>query len=171
MLIGVPKEIKTDEYRVGLVPATIRELTAKGHKVVVETRAGKGAGISDDEYVAAGAEIITSADQIFARCELIVKVKEPLDLERKWLRRGQIIFTYLHLAADPEQTRDLMASGVVAIAYETVTDAGENCRCWRRCPRSQAVWRRKSQPIFSNVRREDAVFFSVASMACPQARL
>ena len=123
MLIGVPKEIKTDEYRVGLVPATIKPLTAKGHHVVVETGAGKGAGISDDDYVAAGAEIITSADQIFARCELIVKVKEPLDLERKWLRRGQIIFTYLHLAADPELTSDLMASGVAAIAYETVTDA------------------------------------------------
>ena len=123
VLIGVPKEIKTDEYRVGLVPATIKPLTAKGHNVIVETRAGEGAGISDEEYVAAGAEIITNADQIFARCELIVKVKEPLDLERKWLRRGQIIFTYLHLAADPEQTRDLMASGVIAIAYETVTDA------------------------------------------------
>jgi alanine dehydrogenase len=123
MLIGVPKEIKTDEYRVGLVPATIKPLTAKGHNVVVETGAGKGAGISDDDYVAAGAEIITSADQIFARCELIVKVKEPLDLERKWLRRGQIIFTYLHLAADPELASDLMASGVAAIAYETVTDA------------------------------------------------
>ena len=124
MLIGVPKEIKTDEYRVGLVPATIKPLTAKGHNVIVETGAGKGAGISDEEYVAAGAEISTSADQIFARCELIVKVKEPLDLERKWLRRGQIIFTYLHLAADPELTRDLMASGAAAIAYETVTDTG-----------------------------------------------
>lgn len=124
MLIGVPKEIKTDEYRVGLIPATIKPLTTKGHNVVVETGAGEGAGISDDEYVAAGAEIITSADQIFARCELIVKVKEPLDLERKWLQRGQIIFTYFHLAADPELTRDLMASGAAAIAYETVTDAG-----------------------------------------------
>ena len=88
MLIGVPKEIKADEYRVGLIPATIRELSAKDHEVVIETRAGEGAGISDEEYVAAGAEIITGEDQIFARCELIVKVKEPLDLERKWLQRG-----------------------------------------------------------------------------------
>lgn len=123
MLIGVPKEIKADEYRVGLIPATIKPLTAKGHNVVVETGAGEGAGISDEEYVAAGAEIITSADQIFARCELIVKVKEPVDLERKRLQRGQIIFTYLHLAADLELAHDLMASGVSAIAYETVTDA------------------------------------------------
>ena len=123
MLIGVPKEIKADEYRVGLVPATIEELTAKGHEVMVETRAGEGAGISDDEYTAAGARIVAEADEIFSRAELLVKVKEPLAAERKKLRRGQIIFTYLHLAADPDQTRDLMASGVTAIAYETVTDA------------------------------------------------
>ena len=123
MFIGVPKEIKTDEYRVGLTPATVRELTARGHRVAVETMAGAGAGIADQEYVAAGAEIVTSADQIFQRAELIVKVKEPLASERKQLRRGQIIFTYLHLAPDPEQTHDLMASGVTALAYETVTDA------------------------------------------------
>ena len=123
MLIGVLKEIKTDEYRVGLTPATIRELTARGHGAVVETMAGAGAGIADQDYIAAGAEIAESADQIFQRAELIVKVKELLASERKQLRRGQIIFTYLHLAPDPEQTRDLMASGVTAIAYETVTDA------------------------------------------------
>lgn len=123
MFIGVPKEIKTDEYRVGLTSATIQELTARGHKVAVETMAGAGAGISDQEYTAAGAEIVASADQIFQRSDLIVKVKEPLAPERKLLRRGQIIFTYLHLAPDPEQTHDLMASGITAIAYETVTDA------------------------------------------------
>jgi alanine dehydrogenase len=123
MFIGIPKEIKTDEYRVGLTPATIRELTAKGHNVAVETMAGVGAGISNQEYTAAGAEIVASADQIFQRSDLVVKVKEPLAPERKLLRRGQIIFTYLHLAPDPEQTHDLMASGVTAIAYETVTDA------------------------------------------------
>ena len=123
MFIGVPKEIKTDEYRVGLTPATVRELTARGHRVAVETMAGAGAGLADQEYIAAGAEIVTTADQIFARAELIVKVKEPLASERKQLRRGQIIFTYLHLAPDPEQTHDLMASGVTALAYETVTDA------------------------------------------------
>jgi alanine dehydrogenase len=123
MLIGVPKEIKADEYRVGLVPATIEELTAKGHEVMVETRAGEGAGISDDDYAAAGARIVANADEIFSRVELLVKVKEPLAAERKKLRRDQIIFAYLHLAPDPDQTRDLMASGVTAIAYETVTNA------------------------------------------------
>lgn len=123
MFIGVPKEIKADEYRVGLVPATVRKLTAKGHEVAVETRAGDGAGIDDAEYATAGACIVSGPDEIFSRAALIVKVKEPLAAERKKLRRGQIIFTYLHLAPDPEQTRDLMAAGVTAIAYETVTDA------------------------------------------------
>ena len=123
MIIGVPKEIKADEYRVGLVPATVQELSARGHQVMVETLAGEGAGIGDDEYRAAGARVVADADEIFSRAELIVKVKEPLGAERKKLRRGQTIFTYLHLAADLEQVRDLMASGVTAIAYETVTDA------------------------------------------------
>ena len=123
MLIGSPKESKTDEYRVGLVPATIRALAAQGHKVLVQTQAGEGAGISDEEYAAAGAEILPGAEPIFANAELIVKVKEPLGPERRWLRRGQVIFTYLHLAADPELARDLMASGATAIAYETITDA------------------------------------------------
>jgi alanine dehydrogenase len=122
MLIGVPKEIKTDEYRVGMTPTTVRELSARGHSVLVEKAAGVGAGISDEEYMAAGAEIVAGAAQIFPRAGLIVKVKEPLASERKQLRRGQIIFTYLHLAADIEQTRDLMAAGITAIAYETVTD-------------------------------------------------
>ena len=122
MFIGVPKEIKADEYRVGLTPATVRELTARGHQVAVETMAGAGAGITDEEYIAAGAEIIADADQIFQHAELIVKVKEPLASERKRLRPGQIIFTYLHLAPDAEQSHDLMASGVTALAYETVTD-------------------------------------------------
>jgi len=122
MQVGVPKEIKDNEYRVGLVPSTVSELTAHGHMVIVETRAGVGAGISDDEFKNAGAEIVPSAKPIFERAELIVKVKEPLSDERRRLRRGQVLFTYLHLAPDPEQTRDLMASGVTAIAYETVTD-------------------------------------------------
>ena len=122
MLIGVPKEIKTDEYRVGLIPSTIKELVDRGHQVEVETSAGEGAGIGDDEYAAAGARLVTSAEPIFQRAELIMKVKEPLAAERRQLRHGQIIFTYLHLAPDPVQTRELMASGVTAIAYETVTD-------------------------------------------------
>ena len=121
MLVGVPKEIKDHEYRVGLVPSTVRELTAKGHQVLVETNAGLGAGLPDADYVAAGAEIAPGADPIFARAEMIVKVKEPLPNERRKLRQGQILFTYLHLAPDRQQTEDLIATGVTAIAYETVT--------------------------------------------------
>jgi alanine dehydrogenase len=121
MLVGVPKEIKDHEYRVGLVPSTVRELTAKGHQVLVETNAGIGAGLPDSDYLAAGAEIVPEPDPIFARAELIVKVKEPLPIERKRLRPGQILFTYLHLAPDRAQTEDLIAAGVTAIAYETVT--------------------------------------------------
>jgi alanine dehydrogenase len=121
MLVGVPKEIKDSEYRVGLVPSTAHELTLKGHRVLVERDAGAGAGLPDDDYVAAGAKIAASADQVFAEAEMIVKVKEPLASERKKLRPGQILFTYLHLAPDRAQTEDLMASGCIAIAYETVT--------------------------------------------------
>jgi len=123
MLVGVPKEIKDSEYRVGLVPSAVRELARNGHRVLVETSAGLGAGLSDDNYRSVRAEIVPDADQIYARSELIVKVKEPLAPERKKLKAGQVLFTYLHLAADPEQTADLMASGVIAIAYETVTSA------------------------------------------------
>lgn len=124
MRVGVPKEIKDNEYRVGLVPSTVAELTARGHQVIVETGAGVGAGLADEDYSKAGAEIVDGAEGVFERAELIVKVKEPLAIERRQLKRGQILFTYLHLAPDPEQTRDLMASGVTAIAYETVTDPG-----------------------------------------------
>src|SRR5262249_42566475 len=121
MLVGVPKEIKDNEYRVGLVPSTVHELTAKGHRVLVERNAGLGAGLPDGDYEAAGAEIAASPDAIFAQAELIVKVKEPLGAERKKLKRGQILFAYLHLAPDRAQTEDLMASGVTPIACETVT--------------------------------------------------
>jgi len=123
MRIGVPKEIKTDEYRVGLIPATVRELVERGHRVEVESGAGMGAGIGDYEYVEAGAIIAATADQIFERADLIVKVKEPLAPERGRLRRGQMIFTYLHLAPDRPQVDGLLRAGVTAIAYETVTDA------------------------------------------------
>lgn len=122
MLIGIPKEIKTEEYRVGLVPETVRELVARGHRVEVEKRAGEGAGIADDEYVAAGAEIVGVPERIFEHAELIVKVKEPLAVERRQLHRGQTIFTYLHLAPDRPQVDELLHSGATAIAYETVTD-------------------------------------------------
>jgi alanine dehydrogenase len=121
MLVGSPTETKDNEYRVGLVPSTVRELTSKGHQVIIETEAGIGAGLPNADYEAAGAEIVANADAVFSRAEMIVKVKEPQPSERKKLRRGQILFTYLHLAPDRPQTEDLITSGVAAIAYETVT--------------------------------------------------
>ncbi|MFA6041030.1 MAG: alanine dehydrogenase [Methylophilus sp.] len=122
MLIGVPKEIKNHEYRVGLVPSAVRELFINGHKIWVETGAGLGIGITDEAYIAAGAEIIADAKTIFDNAELIIKVKEPQANECKMLRPGQTLFTYLHLAADQNQTELLIQSGCTAIAYETVTD-------------------------------------------------
>jgi alanine dehydrogenase len=122
MLIGVPREIKNHEYRVGLVPASVRELTALGQRVLVQAGAGAAIGLGDALYVAAGAEIVADAAEVFARAELVVKVKEPQPGECAMLREGQVLFTYLHLAPDPEQARLLLASGVTAIAYETVTD-------------------------------------------------
>lgn len=121
MLIGVPKEIKQQENRVGLVPASVREVIRAGGEVLIETNAGMGIGISDEQYQAVGAEIVDTADEIFARSELIIKVKEPQPVECRRLREGQTLFTYLHLAADPQQTRLLKESGATVIAYETVT--------------------------------------------------
>lgn len=121
MFVGVPKEIKSQENRVGLVPGSVREIVRVGSNVLVEKGAGLGIGISDEQYRAAGAEIVATADEVFERAELIVKVKEPQPIECKRLREGQTIFTYLHLAPDPQQTRLLKESGATAIAYETVT--------------------------------------------------
>jgi len=122
MRVGVPSEIKVHEYRVGLTPGTVREYVAHGHQVVVQSGAGAGIMASDDAYRAAGAEIAATAAEIFAGCDMIVKVKEPQPSEWVQLRRGQLLFTYLHLAPDPEQAKGLIASGCTAIAYETVTD-------------------------------------------------
>ncbi len=122
MLVGVPREIKNNEFRVGLVPAAVRELVDSGHQVLVETGAGLGIGYDDAAYRAAGARIAPSAEEVFREAELIVKVKEPQEVECRCLRRGQTLFTYLHLAPDPHQTALLQASGVTAIAYETVID-------------------------------------------------
>ncbi|MEL6642056.1 MAG: alanine dehydrogenase [Pseudomonadota bacterium] len=122
MHIGCPKEIKPQEYRVGLTPNAAREAVGHGHQVTVETHAGNGAGFTDADYVAAGAVIAQTPEEIFASADMIVKVKEPQAVERKMLRQGQILFTYLHLAPDPAQTHDLLASGATCIAYETVTD-------------------------------------------------
>jgi alanine dehydrogenase len=123
MRVGVPKEIKVHEYRVGLTPGAVREYVAAGHNVVVETGAGAGIGATDETYRKAGAVIAATAAEIFVSADMIVKVKEPQPREWAQLREGQILFTYLHLAPDPEQAKGLMASGCTAIAYETVTDA------------------------------------------------
>ena len=122
MRVGVPKEIKSQEYRVGLVPASVRELSHHGHEVVAETGAGLGIGFDDDAYRAAGAEVVDTAAEVFSTADMIVKVKEPQPGELAMLRDGQILFTYLHLAADPELTRGLADTGCIGIAYETVTD-------------------------------------------------
>ena len=122
MRIGVPKETKTDEYRVGLVPECVRELSAMGHEIFIETNAGIGISASDDDYRKFGAKILGTPQEVFECADMIIKVKEPLAPERALLRENQILFTYLHLAPDPEQTSDLVNSGAVCIAYETITD-------------------------------------------------
>lgn len=143
MRIGTVKEIKNHEYRVGLTPESARELIAHGHEVWVESGAGTGIGAADTDYIAAGATIRHSAQDIFAGCEMIVKVKEPQPAERAQLRRGQILYTYLHLAPDPEQTADLVRSGVTAIAYETVTGPGNSLPLLK--PMSQVAGRMSIQ--------------------------
>jgi alanine dehydrogenase len=122
MLIGVPKEIKNHEYRVGLTPAAVKEFVVHGHQVLVEDNAGTAIGFTNEEFIAAGAEIVPDAATVFAQAEMIVKVKEPQENECKMLRKGQTLYTYLHLAPDPKQTELLIASGATCIAYETVTD-------------------------------------------------
>ncbi|GAA0285992.1 alanine dehydrogenase [Psychrosphaera haliotis] len=122
MIVGVPKEIKNHEYRVGLTPAAAKEFVAHGHKVIIETNAGASIGFYNEDYINAGAEIINTAEEIFATADMIVKVKEPQPNECKMLREGQTLYTYLHLAPDPTQTELLVASGATCIAYETVTD-------------------------------------------------
>src|SRR5881392_860908 len=123
MLIGVPREVKTDEYRVAMIPVGVEELTRAGHKVVVQAGAGQGSGIPDDDYARHGAEIVTAAAEVWERADLVVKVKEPLPEEWPLLRAGQIVFTYFHFAADEKLTRAVMQSGITAIAYETIRDA------------------------------------------------
>ena len=143
MRVGTVKEIKNHEYRVGLTPESVSELVAHGHEVWVETGAGNGIGASDADYVAAGAAIKATAAEIFAACEMVVKVKEPQPVERAQLRKGQVLYTYLHLAPDPEQTADLVKSGVTAIAYETVTGADNSLPLLK--PMSQVAGRMSIQ--------------------------
>ncbi len=122
MKIGCPTEIKPQEFRVGITPNAAQEAVSHGHDVLIQSGAGIGSGFTDDDYTSIGAKIIDTAEEVFATADMIVKVKEPQAAERKMLRKGQVLFTYLHLAPDPDQTRDLIASGCTAIAYETVTD-------------------------------------------------
>ena len=143
MRVGTVREIKNHEYRVGLTPESARELIANGHEVWVEKSAGLGIGAADSAYAAAGAKIIDTAAEIFAGCEMVVKVKEPQAVERAMLREGQILYTYLHLAPDPEQTADLVKSGVTAIAYETVTGPGNSLPLLK--PMSQVAGRMSVQ--------------------------
>jgi len=123
MIIGVPKEVKTDEYRVAMTPAGVEELTADGHEVLIQSGAGQGSGISDEEYAANGAKIVAAEADIWRNANMIVKVKEPLPSEWPHMRRGQIVFTYFHFAADEKLTRAVMQSGITAVAYETIRDS------------------------------------------------
>lgn len=139
MIIGTTKELKNHEYRVGLTPDNVSDYVAKGHTVYVETHAGEGANFSDDEYAAAGAVIIDTPAEVFAKADMIVKVKEPEPCEYQYLREGQILYTYLHLAANPELASVLLERGVKAVAFETITDADGNLPCLR--PMSQIAGR------------------------------
>ncbi|MEQ8743703.1 alanine dehydrogenase [Parasphingorhabdus sp.] len=143
MRIGCPTEIKNHEYRVGLTPESARELVARGHEVWIQSGAGEGIDASNDQYIEAGAEIVYGPKTIFAECDMIIKVKEPQAEERARLRKGQILFTYLHLAPDPQQTADLVKSGVTAIAYETVTGPGRTLPLLK--PMSQVAGRMSVQ--------------------------
>ena len=152
MRIGCPKEIKNHEYRVGLAPESVRELAAHGHEVWVETGAGLGIGATDADYQACGAKIQADAKTVFDGCEMIVKVKEPQAVERAMLREGQVLYTYLHLAPDPDQTRELVASGVTAIAYETVTGPGNSLPLLK--PMSQVAGRMSIQAGATALQKE-----------------
>jgi alanine dehydrogenase len=164
MLIGVPKEIKNHEYRVGLTPAGVRELVGHGHKVLVQTQAGLAIGFTDEQYIQSGASIASSAEEVFARADMVVKVKEPQPVECRMLRPGQILFTYLHLAPDPEQTKLLTESGAIAIAYETVTDERGGLPCWLRCRKWPAAWPFRLVPMRW---RKPRVAVACCWVACP----
>jgi len=143
MIVGAPKEIKRDEYRVSLLPVGVEELTRAGHRVLVETGAGLGSGITDQEYTKSGAEMVGAAKEVFGRADMIIKVKEPQPVEVAMIRRGQIMFTYFHLAADKALTESLAASGVIAVAYETLSD--ENGRLPLLMPMSEVAGRMSIQ--------------------------
>jgi alanine dehydrogenase len=143
MIVGVPKEIKADEYRVGIIPAGVEALVRRGHTVLLQEEAGVGSGISDDEYAQAGAQMVASAQELYRRAELVIKVKEPLTQEHPWLQNGQMLFTYFHFAADRKLTEAIIKSGSVAIAYETVRT--ENGRHPLLTPMSEVAGRMSIQ--------------------------
>jgi alanine dehydrogenase len=156
MRIGVPREIKVHEYRVGLVPAGVRELVSAGHEVVVESAAGNGIGVDDAQYRAAGAAIVPGAAEVFARADMVVKVKEPQPIECQMLRKDQVLFTFLHLAADPQQAQGLMKSGATAIAYETVT--GRNGSLPLLTPMSEVAGRMSIQVGAASLQKANGGF-------------
>ena len=156
MRIGVPREVKVHEYRVGLVPAGVRELVGAGHEVLVESGAGNGIGVDDAQYRAAGAAIAANAAEVFARADMVVKVKEPQPVECEMLRPGQVLFTYLHLAADPAQAKGLMKSGATAIAYETVT--GRNGTLPLLTPMSEVAGRMSIQVGAASLQKANGGF-------------
>jgi alanine dehydrogenase len=143
MIIGVPKEIKQDEYRVGMLPVGVEELTRCGHKVLIEAGAGLGSGLPDHDYLRHGAEIVPGPQEIYSRSEMIIKVKEPLPVELPLLRRGQIVFTYFHLAANRQLTEQLLDTGCIAVAYETLRD--QNGRLPLLIPMSEVAGRMSIQ--------------------------
>ena len=143
MLIGCPKEIKPQEFRVGLMPSAVFELTERGHQVMMETNAGTGAGFSDEDYTAVGAEIVATAKEVFDRADMIVKVKEPQSGERAMLREGQLLFTYLHLAPDPDQTHDLLNSGARQSHMKQSLITMVAFPYWPQCQRLQGVLHRR----------------------------
>lgn len=136
MRVGIPREIKNHEYRVGLAPAGVHELAAHGHEVIVESGAGRGIGADDAAYAAAGARIVDTAREVFERAELIVKVKEPQARERAWLRAGQVLFTYLHLAPDPSRRATCWPAASRRLPTRPSPGRATRCRCWHRCRRS-----------------------------------
>jgi len=170
MLIGVPKEIKTNENRVALVPAGAEAFVAAGHSVFVETGAGLGSGFPDEAYTAVGASILPTADAVWQRAEMIMKVKEPIAVEWPRMRRGQVIYTYFHFAAAEDLTRAVIDSGAIAVAYETVQLPVASCRCLRPCPRWPAGCRCRRGPSTWRRCSAEAACCSAASPAWRRAR-
>ena len=165
MIIGVPKEIKNNENRVGMTPSGVQEMTRRGHVVYVQASAGVNSGFSDEAYTAAGAKILPSIEEVYAKADMIVKVKEPIEREYSLVRKGQLVFTYFHFASSEPLTKAMIASGAVCCAYETVERRTVHCRCLSRCPRLPAEWQRKRGVTFLSVRAEARVSLWVACRA------